>query len=255
MHYVFCEHMPPKRDWRKRQHKLITYKYNGYADGSFNKNKKSRINQHLKQFQATKWNQFLQKEGFLLNKFLKKYLAYSLQHLMAIVEASTTSSLSLSLSLSLVLFTISFSSLSRSFWSFFLFFFPSLWFAQCFAAGPLKMSREMDLYLCFKFYSWLDHCWRHHQIFFFLFCFGFKLLPEMLFRKTWVFGWTSKFNQLKCFSPLTIKSFPFIFSLQTISGPSFRRAKRERERARPIHQKHRRDRTHCRRWKLISAAI
>ena len=54
----------------------------------------------------------------------------------------------------------------------------------------------------------------------------------MLFRKTWVFGWTSKFNQLKCFSPLTIKSFPFIFSLQTISGPSFRRAKRERERER-----------------------
>ena len=132
---------------------------------SFNKNKKSCINQHLKQFQATKCNQFLQKEGFLLNKFLEKYLAYSLQHLMAIVEASTTSSLSLSL----VLFTISFSSLSRSFWSFFLFFFPSLWFGQCFAAGPLKMSREMDLYLCFKFYSWLDHCWRHHQIFFFFF--------------------------------------------------------------------------------------
>ena len=79
MHYVFCERMPRKRDWRKRQHKLITYKYNGYANGSFNKNKKSLINQHLKQFQATKWNQFLQKEGFLLNKFLKKYLAYSLQ--------------------------------------------------------------------------------------------------------------------------------------------------------------------------------
>ena len=51
----------------------------------------------------------------------------------------------------------------------------------------------------------------------------------MLFRKTWVFGWTSKFNQLKWFSPLTIKSFPFIFSLQTISGPSFRRANRERD--------------------------
>ena len=191
MHYVFCEHMPPKRDWRKRQHKLITYKYNGYANGSFNKNKKSLINQHLKQFQATKCNQFLQKEGFLLNKFLEKYLAYSLHHLMAIVEASTTSSLSLSL--------------SRSFWSFFLFFFPSLWFAQCFAAGPLKMSREMDLYLCFKFYSWLDHCWRHHQIFYFYFVLASSYFLERLFRRTWVFGWTSKFSQLKCFFPLTVK--------------------------------------------------
>ena len=129
---------------------------------SFNKNKKSCINQHLNQFQATKWHQFLQKEGFLLNKFLEKYLAYSLHHLMAIVEASTTSSLSLSL--------------SRSFWSFFFFFFfPSLWFAQCFAASPLKMSREMDLYLCFKFYSWLDHCWRHHQIFFFFVLFWLQI--------------------------------------------------------------------------------
>ena len=133
MHYVFCERMPRKRDWRKRQHKLITYKYNGYANGSLNKNKKSLINQHLKQFQATKWNQFLQKEGFLLNKFLKRYLAYSLQHLMAIVEASTTSSLSLSLSLSR---------------SFYYFFFFSLSFFLIFLLVLLSLSLVCSMLCC-----------------------------------------------------------------------------------------------------------
>ena len=139
MHYVFCERMPRKRDWRKRQHKLITYKYNGYANGSLNKNKKSLINQHLKQFQATKWNQFLQKEGFLLNKFLKKYLDYSLQLTAPYGHCwSFNHFFSVSLSLSL--------SLSRSFYYFFFF---SLSFFLIFLLVLLSLSLVCSM-LCWR---------------------------------------------------------------------------------------------------------